>query len=46
MASIRKRKNSYDIRVSCGYDVNGKQKFKQMTWTPPDGMTPKQMALS
>lgn len=43
MASIRKRKNSYEIRVSCGYDVNGKQKFKQMTWTPPDGMTPKQI---
>ena len=43
MASIRKKKNSYEIRVSCGYDVNGKQKFQQMTWRPEEGMTPKQI---
>lgn len=43
MASIRKKKNSYEIRVSCGYDVNGKQKFQQMTWRPDEGMTPKQI---
>ena len=44
MASIRKKNNnSYEIRVSCGYDVNGKQKFQQMTWKPEEGMTPKQI---
>ncbi|MCM1023961.1 MAG: site-specific integrase [Prevotella sp.] len=43
MASIRKKKNSYEIRVSCGYDINGKQKFQQMTWKPEEGMTPKQI---
>lgn len=43
MASIRKKNNSYEIRISCGYDVNGKQKFQQMTWRPEEGMTPKQI---
>ena len=44
MASIRKKNNnSYEIRVSCGYDVSGKQKFQQMTWKPDEGMTPKQI---
>lgn len=43
MASIRKKRNSYEIRVSCGYDLNGKQKFQQMTWKPEEGMTPKQI---
>lgn len=43
MASIRKKNNSYEIRVSCGYDVNGKQRFQQMTWKPLEGMTEKQI---
>ena len=43
MANITKRKNSYSIRVSCGYDVNGKQIFQSMTWTPDPGMTEKQI---
>ena len=43
MASIRKKNNSYEIRVSCGYDINGKQKFQQMTWKPVEGMTEKQI---
>lgn len=44
MASIRlKNNNSYEIRVSCGYGVNGKQIFKQMTWKPEKGMTAKQI---
>ena len=43
MANITKRKNSYSIRVSCGYDVNGKQIFQSMTWTPAEGMTAKQI---
>jgi len=44
MASIRKRNNnSYEIRVSCGYDASGKQKYQQMTWRPSEGMTEKQI---
>lgn len=42
MASIRKRKNSYLIRVSCGYDTNGKQIVKYMTWKPDKELTTKQ----
>lgn len=41
MATIRKRGNSYSIRVSCGYDVNGKHKEQAMTWKPDEGMTPR-----
>ncbi len=45
MAQIVERKSkggkvSYLIRVSYGYDMNGKQLRKSMTWTPPDGLTP------
>lgn len=43
MANITKRKNSYSIRVSCGYDVNGKQIFQSMTWVPDEGMTKRQI---
>lgn len=43
MATIQKRKNSYSIRVSCGYDTRGKQIIQSMTWKPDDGMTPKQI---
>lgn len=43
MASIRKRGNSYQIRVSAGYDINGKQLTKQTTWTPSPGMTERQI---
>ncbi len=42
MASIRKRNNSYLIRVSCGYDTNGKQIVKYMTWKPDKELTAKQ----
>lgn len=42
MATIQKRNGSYIIRVSCGYDVNGKQIRQSMTWTPPPNMTKKQ----
>ena len=31
MATIKKRGDSYLIRVSCGYDVNGKHKEQSMT---------------
>ena len=43
MANIRKRGNTYQIRVSCGYDVRGVQQFQSMTWKPEEGMTPKQI---
>ena len=42
MATIKKRGNSYSIRVSCGYDMQGKQIIKSMTWKPEKGMTAKQ----
>lgn len=48
MAQITKRvgKNgavSYLIRVSDGYGVDGRQRKKSMTWTPPEGTTPKKI---
>lgn len=43
MATIQKRKSSYLIRVSCGYDTRGKQIIQSMTWKPDEGMTPKQI---
>lgn len=43
MATIRKRGDSYSIRVSCGYDVNGKHKEQAMTWKPEPGMTKRQI---
>lgn len=43
MATVRKRGNTYQIRVSCGYDVLGKHIEKTMTWKPKQGMTQKQI---
>lgn len=43
MASYEKRGNSYRIKASCGYNAQGKQVFQRMTWTPPEGMTEKQI---
>lgn len=43
MATIKKRGNSYLIRVSCGYDINGNHKEQSMTWRPDEGMTKKQI---
>lgn len=42
MATIQKRNNSYRIKVSCGYDVNGKQVVQSMTWKPDEKMSEKQ----
>ena len=42
MANIRKRGNTYQIRVSCGYKLNGEQVVQTMSWKPPEGMTAKQ----
>ena len=45
MANITARKNkngeitSYRIRVFTGRDIDGKQKMKTLSWTPPEGMT-------
>ena len=43
MATIRKRGNSYQIRVSCGYDTSGNQVVQTMTWKPDEGMSKKQI---
>lgn len=43
MATIKKRGNSYLIRMSCGYDINGNHKEQSMTWKPDEGMTKKQI---
>ena len=43
MATIRKRGNSYQIRTSQGYNVNGKQIERSMTWMPDPKMTAKQI---
>ena len=43
MANIRKRGNTFQIRVSCGYDTQGNQVVQTMTWKPAEGMTPRQI---
>ena len=43
MATITKRGNTYRIRTSCGYDVNGKQVMRSMTYKPQQGMSEKQI---
>lgn len=42
MATVRKRGEAYQIRVSCGMDSQGKQVIKTCTWKPEPGMTAKQ----
>lgn len=43
MATIEKRGNSYRITVSMGYDIHDKQLKSRMTWTPPPGLTERQI---
>lgn len=43
MPTITKRNDTYKITVSAGYDINGKQIRRYMTWKPPSGMTAKQI---
>jgi len=43
MATITKRGDSYRIKVSCGYGVDGKQVIQSMTWNPDKNMTAKQI---
>lgn len=43
MATIRKRGNSYQIRVSAGYDSEYRQVINTKTWKPTPGMTERQI---
>ena len=43
MTSITKRKESYFIAVSCGYDQNGRQIRRTMTYKPEANMTERQI---
>lgn len=43
MAYVEKRGASYRIRASVGYRVDGRQVQPSLTWTPDQGMTPKQI---
>lgn len=43
MASIQKRGQSYSIRVSSGYDINGKQIIHSKTWTPGPSLSERQV---
>lgn len=43
MANIRKRGNSYQIRVGVGYKPDGTQISRSMTWTPTPGMSERQI---
>lgn len=43
MASVRKRGDSYQIRVSNGFDKNGLRIFQTKTWRPDEPMTEKQI---
>lgn len=47
MASIKRREGktgvSYQITVSCGYDINGKKILETTTFKPDQSLTPKKM---
>jgi integrase len=43
MATIEKRGNSFLISVSAGYNSQGKQVRRTMTWKPDQDLTPKQV---
>lgn len=43
MATIRKRGNTYQIRVSTGYDAKHRQVVRTKTWKPAAGMTERQI---
>lgn len=43
VATITRRGNSYRIKVSCGYDISGKQIVQTKTWKPDKGMSEKQV---
>lgn len=41
MATIKERNGSYQITVSCGYDIHGKHLRETTTFTPEPGLSPK-----
>ncbi len=41
MATIKERNGSYQITVSCGYDIYGKHLRETATFTPDPGLTPR-----
>lgn len=41
MATIKRRGKSYLIRIYAGYNADGRQVERTMTWTPPDDWTEK-----
>ena len=43
MPTIEQRGDTYRITVSAGYDLQGRQIRKKMTWKPAPGMTKKQI---
>lgn len=43
MATIRPKGNGYEITVSMGYDLQGRQRREYMTWVPRPGMTERQI---
>ena len=43
MATVEKRGESYRIVASAGYGADGKQLRNRMTWTPPQGVTSRQI---
>lgn len=43
MATITKRGDTYTIRVSAGYGLDGKQIRRNLSWTPLPGMSAKQI---
>lgn len=43
MATARKKGRGYEIRVSCGTDVNGKRLGKSKIWIPEPNMTSRQI---
>lgn len=43
MATVRKRGNSYQIRVSAGYNTKGEQVVRSKTWKPDPTMTERQI---
>ena len=44
MATVQRRGDTYRITASAGYDTEGRQIRKSMTWRPDPGMTERQIA--
>lgn len=44
MATARPKGKGYEIRVSLGYDINGKKLSRSISWTPAPNITNRQIA--